>query len=151
MQKLTLKLDCSVFYWKDLVEYLTNLKGINLVKIDNDNSDIYVEYDSNVISLKVLKYEILYCLNLLKTPSIIGFDKHSRCMIFKEEIVIKDLCCEYCLKGMIEDLLEIKGITSAYTDFDYINKKDVNIYITYDTNLLSLQQIKKIEMLLNNS
>lgn len=151
MQKLTLKLDCSVFYWKDLVEYLTDLKGINLVKIDNDNSDIYVEYDSNVISLKVLKYEILYCLNLLKTPSIIGFDKHSTCMIYKEKIVIKDLCCEYCLKGMIEDLLETEEITSAYTDFDYINKKDVNIYITYDTNLLSLQQIKKIEMLLNNS
>ena len=52
---------------------------------------------------------------------------------------------------MIEDLLETEGITSAYTDFDYINKKDVNIYITYDTNLLSLQQIKRIEMLLNNS
>ena len=151
MQKLTLKLDSSVFYWKDLIIYLPSLKGVILVKIDKNNSNIYVEYDSNVISLKVLKYEILYCLNLLKTPSIIGFDKHSRCMIYKEKIVIKDLCCEYCLKGMIEDLLEIKGITSAYTDFDYINKKDVNIYITYDTNLLSLQQIKKIEMLLNNS
>ena len=151
MQKLTLKLDCSDFYWKDLIIYLPSLKGVILVKIDKNNSNIYVEYDSNVISLKVLKYEILYCLNLLKTPSIIGFDKHSRCMISKEEIAIKDLCCEYCLKGMIEDLLEIKGITSAYTDFDYINKKDVNIYITYDTNLLSLQQIKKIEISLNNS
>lgn len=151
MQKLTLKLDSSVFYWKDLIIYLPSLKGVILVKIDKNNSNIYVEYDSNVISLKVLKYEILYCLNLLKTPSIIGFDKHSRCMIYKEKIVIKDLCCEYCLKGMIEDLLEIKGITSAYTDFNYINKKDVNIYITYDTNLLSLQQIKKIEISLNNS
>ena len=53
MQKLTLKLDCSVFYWKDLINYLTSLKGINLVKIDNDNSDIYVEYDSDIISLKI--------------------------------------------------------------------------------------------------
>ena len=150
MQKLTLKLDCSVFYWKDLIIYLPSLKGVILVKIDKNNSNIYVEYDSNIISLKLLKYEILYCLNLLKTPSIIGFDKHSASMISKK-IVIKDLCCEYCLKGMIEDLLETEGFTSAYTDFDYINKKDVNIYITYDTNLLSLQQIKKIEMLLNNS
>lgn len=150
MQKLTLNLDYINFVEEDLIKYLTSLKGINLVKIDKNNSNIYVEYDSDIISLKILKYEILYCLNLLKTPSIIGFDKHSTCMISKK-IVIKDLCCEYCLKGMIEDLLETEGITSAYTDFDYINKKDVNIYITYDTNLLSLQQIKKIEMLLNNS
>ena len=150
MEKLTLNFDCSIFYGEDLTDYLKSLKGINLIKIDKNNLDIHVEYDSNIISLKILKYEILYCLNLLKTPSIIGFDKHSTCMISKK-IVIKDLCCEYCLKGMIEDLLETEGITSAYTDFDYINKKDVNIYITYDTNLLSLQQIKKIEMLLNNS
>lgn len=150
MQKLTLKLDGSVFDEKDLVEYLTALKGINLVKIDNDNSNIYVEYDSNIISLKILKYEILYCLNLLKTPSIIGFDKHSRCMISKGKIVIKNLCCEYCLKGMMEDLLEIEGITSAYTDFDYTNKKGVNIYITYDENLITNNSLEEIERKFNN-
>ena len=150
MQKLTLKLDCSVFYNKDLVEYLTSLKGINLVKIDKDNFDIYVEYDSNIISLKILKYEILHCLNLLRIPSIIGFDKYSTCMIPKEKIIIKDLCCEYCLKGMIEDLLEIKGIISAYTDFDYTNKKDVNIYITYDENLITNDSLEKIERKFNN-
>ena len=53
MQKLTWKLDCSIFCYKDLINYLTSLKGINLVKIDNDNSDIYVEYDSDIISLKI--------------------------------------------------------------------------------------------------
>ena len=144
MQKLTLKLDCSVFYWKDLIIYLPSLKGVILVKIDKNNSNIYVEYDSNVISLKVLKYEILYCLNLLKTPSIIGFDKHSTCMISKK-IVIKDLCCEYCLKGMIEELLEINGIESVWTDFNYINKYDVNIYVTYNEDKISLEKINEIE------
>lgn len=150
MQKLTLKLDCSVLYDEDLNKYLTSLKGVNLVKIDKNNFDIYIEYNSNIISLKILKYEILYCLNLLRIPSIIGFDKHSTCMISKKKIVIKDLCCEYCLKGMMEDLLEIEGITSAYTDFDYTNKKDVNIYITYDENLITNDSLEEIEKKFNN-
>mgnify|MGYP001851919962 FL=1 len=150
MQKLTLKLDCSVLYDEDLNKYLTSLKGVNLVKIDKNNFDIYIEYNSNIISLKILKYEILYCLNLLRIPSIIGFDKHSTCMISKKKIVIKDLCCEYCLKGMMEDLLEIEGITSAYTDFDYTNKKGVNIYITYDENLITNNSLEEIERKFNN-
>lgn len=66
MEKLSLKLDCSVLYDEDLNKYLTSLKGVNLVRIDRNNFDIYIEYDSNVISLKILKYEILYCLNLLR-------------------------------------------------------------------------------------
>ena len=56
MQKLTLKLDCSVLYDEDLNKYLTSLKGVNLVKIDKNNFDIYIEYNSNIISLKILKF-----------------------------------------------------------------------------------------------
>ncbi len=150
MEKLSLKLDCSVLYDEDLNKYLTSLKGVNLVRIDRNNFDIYIEYDSNVISLKILKYEILYCLNLLRIPSIIGFDKHSTCMISKKKIVIKDLCCEYCLKGMMEDLLEIEGIISAYTDFDYTNKYNINIFITYDKILITNKKLEEIEKKFNN-
>lgn len=123
LQKLTLKLDCLIFYGEDLTDYLKSLKGIYLVKIDKKNLDVYVEYDNNVIPLKVLKYEILYCLNLLKNHSIIAFNKHSYSAVSKKNIIIKDLCCEYCLKGMIEDLLEINGINSAYIDYDFYTKK----------------------------
>lgn len=123
LQKLTLKLDCLIFYGEDLTDYLKSLKGIYLVKIDKKNLDVYVEYDNNVIPLKLLKYEILYCLNLLKNPLIITFNKHSYSAVSKKNIIIKDLCCEYCLKGMIEDLLEINGINSAYIDYDFYTKK----------------------------
>lgn len=145
MQKLTLKLGCSILYDEDFNKYLTSLKGVKLVKIDKNNFYIYVEYDNNVISLKVLKYEILYCLNLLRIPSIIKFRKYYENNLLEYTIIVKDLCCEYCLKGMIEDLLEINGINSAHTDFDFGTKKDVSIYITYDPNSISLTQIKKIE------
>lgn len=151
MQKLTLKLDCSVLYDEDLNKYLTSLKGVNLVKIDKNNFDIYIEYNSNIIPLKILKYEILYCLNLLNIPSIIGFDKHSKCALSKNIIIVKELCCEYCLKGIIEDLLEIEGIISAYTDFDYINKYNVNIFITYDKNIITSDEIKEIERKVNKN
>ena len=145
MEKLSLKLDYVNFAEENLIKYLTSLKGVNLVRIDRNNFDIFIEYDSNVISLKVIKYEILYYLNLLNIPSIIGFDKHSICAVFKKKIIIKDLCCEYCLKGMIEELLEINGIESVWTDFNYINKYDVNIYVTYNEDKISLEKINEIE------
>lgn len=84
--------------------------------------------------------EILLYLDIVKIPSIISFDKHSKSNIKKDIIVIKDLCCEYCLKGMIDDLLDINGIESAYSDFDYINKYNVNIFITYNYKLLDKEK-----------
>lgn len=71
-------------------------------------------------------------------------------MISKKKIVIKDLCCEYCLKGMMEDLLEIEGIISAYTDFDYTNKYNINIFITYDKILITNKKLEEIERKFNN-
>ena len=62
MEKLSLKLDYVNFAEENLIKYLTSLKGVNLVRIDRNNFDIFIEYDSNVISLKVIKYEILYYL-----------------------------------------------------------------------------------------
>ena len=150
MDKLTLKIDYSDFIDNDFINYLSLLNGIKLVKINNKNNEIYVEYDSSVISLKILKKEILLYLNIDKVPSIIYFDKHNNDNLNKDIIVIKDLCCEYCLKGMIDELLEIEGINSAYSDFDYINKKDVNIFITYNEKIVNKNMIIKLEQQFNN-
>lgn len=146
MNKLTLGIEYSDFLNKEVINYLNSINGINHCEIDSKNNKIYVEYDSSIISIKVLKIEILLYLDLTKTPSIISFDKHNDAKsIRKHTIIIKDLCCEYCLKGMIEDLLEIEGIESAHTDFDYINKSDINIFITYNSRLINNIKIKKLE------
>lgn len=150
MNKFTLKIDYSDFLNKDFINYLSKLDGIKLVKIDNKDNEIYVEYDSSIISLKLLKMEILLYLDISKIPSIIAFDKHDTSSLNKYIIVIKDLCCEYCLKGMLEDLLETDGISSAYTDFNYIDKKDVNIFITYDDKILKLDELDKLTDKFNN-
>ena len=144
MNKLTLKIDYSDFLNKDFINYLSTIDGIKLVKIDNLNDEIYIEYDSSVISLKLLKMEILLYLDIVKIPSIIAFNKHDAGNLNKYTMVIKNLCCEYCLKGMIEELLETDGISSAYTDFDYIDKNNVNIFITYDTKILKLDELNKL-------
>ncbi len=53
----------------------------------------------------------------------------------------KDICCEYCLKDMIKELLVVDGIESAYTDFDYVNKYNVNIFITYDDTIINEEKL----------
>lgn len=137
MKKITLKIEYSNFLNNDLINYLSTLDGVTFSKVDNENNEIYVEYDSSIISLNILKMEILLYLDITKIPSIVSFDKHSNGNnIKKDKIIIKDLCCEYCLNGMIEDLLEIDGIERAYTDFDYMNKFNVNIFITYNIKLI---------------
>ena len=150
MQKITLKIEYSDFLNEDLIEYLSSLDGVLNSKINNENNEIYVEYDSSVISLKLLKMEILLYLDITKIPSIVSFDKHNNNNIKKDNIIIEDLCCEYCLNGMIEDLLEIDGIESAYTDFDYVNKYNVNIFITYNEKLINGDKLKELKEQFNH-
>lgn len=150
MNKLTLKIEYSDFLDKELNEYLSSLNGVLFSKVDMEKNEIYVEYDSTIISIKVLKMEIILYLNLNNTPSIISFDKHYEKGIKEDVIIIEDLCCEYCLKGMIDDLLGYDAIKSAYTDFDYIDKNNVNIYITYDDKALKSDELNKLKNKLNN-
>lgn len=144
MDKLTIRFEHSNYLNDDLNNYLMILRGVTYSKVDTNNNEMYVEYDSEIIPLKLLKMEILLYLDIMNIPSVISFDKHIKNT--KEDIIIiKDLCCEYCLKGMIEDLLEIEGIESAYTNFDYNDKIDVKIFITYDDKVIDKNKIKEIE------
>ena len=150
MNKLSLKIDNSYYMNDGLIEYLSMLKGVNLVKIDIANEEIYIEYDSKIISLKLLKMEIFLYLNIGTEPSIITFNKYPINNTIKTTIIIKDLCCEYCLKGMIEELFEIDGIESANTNYDYSDKSDVYIFITYNPNKIDKKKIDELEKEFNN-
>lgn len=149
MKELTITFD-NVWLDKELEEYLSTLKGIHNVGINLKNESISIIYNSKLISIKIIKLEILTFMNMLKTPTIISFNKHSNKILTKTAIVIKDLCCEYCLKGMIEELLLINGIEKVDTKFDYINKKDVPLNIEYDRELISIENIKTLENKFNN-
>ena len=132
-----------------LEEYISSLKGVLQVSIKSDKEEIYIKYNPQLISIKILKLEILAFMNI-KTPSIIAFNKHSKSNTTETIITIKDLCCEYCLKSMIEELFDIDGIESTYSDFDFHNKKNVLINITYNNNLITKEQITNIETKFNS-
>lgn len=151
MNELTLELDCPSH--KDLKEYLLSLSGVFDVNIDTSESLIInIKYNHELMNFAALTVEILLFLNKLKTPSIISFNKHSKTKTIDYKITIKDLCCEYCLKGMINDLLMINGIESANSDFEdtpYQSTESVIINIKYNPNLINIEKIEQIELELN--
>ena len=106
---------------------------------------MFIEYDPNLITIKLILMEINLFINT-NSSSLFGFDKHSNNKLLDYEIVINDLCCEFCLKGNIEDLILIDGIENAKTDYDYNkSKRNVKIFIKYDDNLVNMEKIKKLE------
>ena len=155
MSELTIVID----NWghKELKEYLMSLKGVLDVEVKNDEQlEIYLKYDSSLITPKIVKMEITLFLNIVKIPSILSFDKYPKFETCNYTIIRDDLCCEYCYKGAIEDLFEIEGIETVKGNFheDYLFKKyeereKIIINIKYDPNLINTEEIKQIELKLN--
>lgn len=139
---------------KELKEYLMSLNGIVDVIIKNgEQLEIYAKYNSNLITSKIIKLEILLFLNILKTPSILAFDKHSTMEMAEYKIIRNGICCEYCLKGAIEDLFEIDGIEKVESNFNkeknYDERDNVIISIKYNSGLISMDDMRQIELKLN--
>lgn len=154
MKELTIVIDD----WnnKELKEYLMSLEGILDVNIKDEKLlEIYIKYDQNLINPQIIKLEIKTFLNTLKIPSIIAFDKHSTSKTLEYKINRDKICCEYCLKSVVEDLLVIEGIEKVESNFDInnINKKDIKrniiINIQYDSTLLNVNDMKEIELKLD--
>lgn len=147
MKKLTLELEA----WdhKELKDYLLALPGVQKVNIQNlENLLITITYNDKLINANRIKLEIFLFLDIFRIPSLVSFDKHSKEITQKYTIQIKDLCCEFCLKGMIDDLFKINGIekvNSNFIDNPYQSKENVKIYISYHPQIIPLQEIKKLE------
>lgn len=144
MQEVTFKFD-NVIISNDFSDYFLSLKGIKDINYKNDDYlEITIQY-TNDISLKQIKLELELYFNILKIPEMLFFDKHIKKDLKKEKIVIKDMCCEYCIKGTIEDLFDTNGIVSAYTNYDPLVDScyDITFYITYDDTITSIEEIKK--------
>jgi hypothetical protein len=50
---------------------------------------------------------------------------------------------------MIEELFEIEGIGSSYSNFT-VDKKDIKIYIEYDENIIDNENLKELELKFNS-
>ena len=121
MKELYISLD--TWGHKELKDYLMSLEGIFEVNIDDTNKlDVYLKYNSNLITPKIIKMEILLFLNVVKIPSLLSFNKYPKFKTLNYTIIRDDLCCEYCFKGAIDDLFEIEGIEQVESNFneDYL-------------------------------
>ena len=135
-------------YEKEFQEYINSINGIIDFKIINENT-LHIKYDYKITNIEMVKLEILFYLSSLNIPSILSFNKHSNNKLEKYTIVIKDLCCEYCLMNIFEKLLGTDGINSAYSNFDFNSKKDVKIFLEYDKSIIDIEDINKLENELN--
>ena len=155
MAELTMMIDG--WEYVGLEEYLISLDGVLDVNIQNKEAlEVYIKYNPNLITPKIIKMEILLFLDILNIPSIIAFDKHSNIETSEYKIMRDDICCEYCLKATIEDLLEIEGVEKAECNFFeyYSPNKDgdrgnIIININYNSNLINIEDMKQIELDLN--
>jgi hypothetical protein len=55
--------------------------------------------------------------------------------------MINDLCCEYCLRGMVDDLMMVEGIGIVNHNYDNVCNNDVIINIYYDRDVISEDDI----------
>lgn len=155
MKELYISLD--TWGHKELKDYLISLEGIFEVNIEDTNKlDVYLKYNSNLITPKIIKMEILLFLNIVKTPSLLSFNKYPKFKTLNYTIIRDDLCCEYCFKGAIDDLFEIEGIEQVESNFneDYLfqtneDRKKIKINIKYNPNLIDSDTMKQIELNLN--
>ena len=137
------------FGHNELKEYLMSLNGIFDVKITNDEYlDIYLKYDSSLITLNIIKMEIFNFLDIMKNPSMIAFNKYSKYKTLDYTIIRDKICCEYCFKGAIDDLFNIAGIEEVNSN--YLEKKEnIIIDIKYNPNIISEEEMRKKELKLN--
>lgn len=156
MKELTIILDS----WghNELEDYLLSLNGILDVTIKIEEVlEIYIQYDFTLITQKMIKYEILLFLDILKMPSILAFDKRSDVETLEYKILRDDICCEYCLEGAIDDLFEIDGIEKVESNFNKTNyykkendkRENIIININYNKDLINIEDMKLIESKLN--
>ena len=149
MNELTLKFDYSYSLNEEFTAYILSQNGVIDVKIDKENDEIYVKYDSNLISLERLNYEIQFFLGVLNIPSLLAFNKHSKNKTSKYIMKLESVCCEYCIKNMIEELLLLDGIEKVNTNYNILDvfDKDNNIlfYMEYNETLIDKKTILEIE------
>ena len=131
---------------KGLDEYLLSQDGINEVEIKNIDflTELNIKIDNSINEDIVLKFINLFDDN--KIPSLIEFDKDVTYQIKKLKYTIKDMCCEFCYKGLVEELYEQKYIKSLKSNFDFnASAYDIEFIIEYDSKYNEEEIIKLLK------
>lgn len=118
---------------EELKTYLLTQKGITNVELKDKNliSEINIKYDE-IITPKIIM-EHIYLFQKNQMPIMLEFDKKTHKNTKKLRYIVDDMCCEYCYKGLVQDLFENEFIVSVKSNFSF-NKPAFNIelLIEYD-------------------
>lgn len=141
MKKIELEING---YRNRLEEYLLSIDGIMDVKIENKEYNFFVTitYDETKMFVERIEKEIKLYIDRINEPIVVSFNKFEEKNINKE-IFLGDGCCEYCMNGTIEELLEIDGINSAsYEDGkDFFN---VTLKLSYNPDKINNEKLEQI-------
>ena len=139
------KFEILIDTYKDKIdEFLLSLDGVKEVHIKEDKwkTDINILYNDKNISIIDIKDKLIEYVDAVNVPSILSFNKFEEKSINKE-IFLGDGCCEYCMNGRIQELLEIDGINSAsYEDGrDFFN---VTLKLSYNPDKINNEKLEQI-------
>lgn len=142
MNQLTMQMDYFHRFDTEFETYISALDGVD--QVEQKPNGIHITYDPNKISIHRILLEIKLFLGLLKTPSLIGFDKHFQKASGQTSVMIEDACCEYCVKSVVEDLILIDGIEKVSVAFQDDTFFQVSIQVMYDSNLFYDKKVKEL-------
>ena len=144
MQKLSMKIDHFNHFDDEFYAYISALDGVESITEDEGIKNLLITYDPKKINIQRILLEVKLFLGLLKTPSLISFDKHFQGKSHDTIVVIEDACCEYCVKGVIEDLVLVDGIEKTTVTLQDDSFFQVSIHVMYDNSILNDKQVKEL-------
>ena len=148
MSKLSFVFD--FFLNREIKEYLFTIPGV--IDVNIHHRTLMIEYDNQKLSDYILCMEVFLFLDIFKRPSLISFDKHANKELLSYCMKITDICCEYCLKGMLDELFLTNGVISVFMEYDDIvetDKCDAVINITYDPSIINEKMLTILESKFN--
>ena len=130
----------------DLKDYLSTQKGIEDIDLHVQDfiSEVNIKFNKDITPKIIVQYINLYQNN--KFPSIIEFNKEININYKSLKYVIDDMCCEYCYKGLIEDLFDNDYIISVKSNFDFYKPAfNIELFIRYSEDYNEKELIQYIK------
>ncbi len=129
-----------------LKNYLLSQNGILTVTIVVKDflSEINIEYEKDITAFMIREYLRLYLDH--EYPILVSFDKKVEKQCKRLKYLIKDMCCEYCYKSLVEALFNNPSVVSICSNFKFDAPAfDVEFDIGYDEKLNEKEIIKFIQ------
>ena len=131
----------------EIIEYLLTQEGIEEVKINEIDlfEELEIKYNEKTTPIIIMKYIDLFQNN--KFSTMISFDKEIEKEKKTLKYVVDDMCCEYCYKGLIEELFMNDNVKSVNSNFDFNNFYNIELVVEYNKDY---NKEELIEFIKNN-